>query len=110
MRELWFWEYQPPKQMVTQVLRQPLVLDNKDEVLAERLAEQRAFGRKVAAEKHRQKARLPDEVLAEIALRPDDKPSKVARTLKSNPKIAPLVAHLKQASLAKKIGLLRRQK
>jgi hypothetical protein len=56
-------------------------------------------------------AQLPDPVLAKVAeyLGRNPKPSnnKIAMWVKGDPKLAPLVAHLNQASLAKKIGKLR---
>jgi hypothetical protein len=111
VRELWFWEWQPPEQMVTQVLRPPPHVErDRIQVEAEALERRRAFGRKAGAKARREKTKFPEPVLTEIARYPGDKHSPLARRLKNNPATRRLVARWKLASLAKKISLLRRQK
>jgi hypothetical protein len=105
-RVLWFWEWQPPEQMVTQTLQlPPLVERNETEMLEQR----RAFGRRAGAAQRHAQAQLAEAVLAEIDRHPDVKPGELAGWLKRNPVTMPLVAHLKTTSLAKKISR-RRQK
>jgi hypothetical protein len=65
-----------------------------------------------ANERRRLAHQLPDKVLAAIhdhlADHSDASNNAIARWLKDNPEIAPLVEHLKLKSLADKIGKLRK--
>ena len=68
--------------------------------------------RKDANKKKQLAAQLPNKVLAAIYghldRHPDAGNNEIARWLKGDPEIAPLVAHLKLRSLADKIGALRK--
>ena len=79
-------------------------LSNKDEALAQQ--------RKEANEARHLAAQLSDKVRAKIAeylsRHPDASSNAIARWLKGDPEMAPLVAHLKLSSLAPKISLLRK--
>ena len=81
-------------------------LDNKEEALVE----QRARSRRAGAAKRRAQALFAEPVLAKIARHPNAKHSEIAKWLNDDPATAPLVAHLKPESLAKKISRCRRQK
>jgi hypothetical protein len=64
-----------------------------------------------ANEKRHLGSQLPDKVLAAIhgylVRHPDASNNEIARWLRGDPEIAPLVTHLKLRSLADKIGALR---